>query len=237
MKRLLSLLVVSALLCGLSAEAMAKPGFHGSKPHSGSPKSPLLVAQLVPATGGMATTVGAAPLLINKRGQVILKIRGLAGAGGPITDTGSLEIDIVVNGSPVSPSPAFAVPVVNGNADVNGTLPVVSGDLVEILAFRVLDSTATELLRAGGTIGSVKAARFEVHGTISNLAGTCPGTTFEVNGVVVTTDANTQYEDGNCSALADGVKVEAKGTILPDGTHLATKVEFDDEEHDDDEDD
>jgi len=190
-------------------------------------RSTLLEAALIPASGGMATSVTSAKLEISSSAGVELKIRGLAGSGGPITDTGSLAIGLIVNGSAVPPA-TFGVPVVNGDVTVAGSLPVAQGDVVEVTGFRILDSGGTlDLLRAGGTIQG-QVGQFEVEGKISNLAGSCPTVTFDVGGLTVTTDANTQYEDGDCGTLANGVKVEVEG-VTQGNIHLATRVEFDDD--------
>jgi hypothetical protein len=67
----------------------------------------------------------------------------------------------------------------------------------------------------------------EVRGTIANLSGQCPGLTFFLGTTKVTTSATTRFEDGACSTLANGVRVEAEGTRASDGTLIATKVERD----------
>ena len=227
MKRLMVLTLAAALVCGVAGPAAAGWGHGGD--HGGgwgfSSKLPILTASLIPASGGMATS-GGAVLVVLSNGQVLLKVRGLAGASGPITDTGSLEIELLVNGAAV-PTATFPVPVSGGNADVAGTLPVTAGQTFEITGFRVVDSTGTDLLRAGAKIPT-KTQKFSIEGTISNLGGACPALTFDVHGVTVTTDANTKFEDGSCTDLADGTKVEVKGTVQSDGSHLATKVEVDD---------
>ena len=49
---------------------------------------------------------------------------------------------------------------------------------MEISGFRILDSLSAELLRPGLTVPAMRNT-FKVEGTISNLTGTCPATTFE----------------------------------------------------------
>lgn len=66
-----------------------------------------------------------------------------------------------------------------------------------------------------------EAVEFEAEGTISNLMGTCPDTTFNVNGTLVTTDINTEYENGTCTDLANGVQVKVEGVTQANGTNLA----------------
>jgi hypothetical protein len=67
----------------------------------------------------------------------------------------------------------------------------------------------------------------EVKGTVSALAGSCPNATFTVNGTSVATNAATIFEDGPCSAVQNGTRVEVKGTRQTDGSVLATKVDID----------
>src|SRR5262245_15075855 len=95
MKRLMVLMLATALVWGVAGSAVAGEGtsFFFSK-------VPILTASLIPASGGMATG-GGAVLVITSKGQVLLRVRSLSGAGGPITNTGSLEIELLVNGAAV----------------------------------------------------------------------------------------------------------------------------------------
>jgi Domain of unknown function (DUF5666) len=67
----------------------------------------------------------------------------------------------------------------------------------------------------------------ELEGTVSNKSGNCPTLTFTVQGSTVTTDGNTKFEDGQCSQIANGTKVEVDGTRQANNTVLAKKVELD----------
>jgi Domain of unknown function (DUF5666) len=64
--------------------------------------------------------------------------------------------------------------------------------------------------------------KVEVEGQVATV--NCPS--FTVNGVTVVTNTSTQFENGNCSTLKPGMKVEAKGTRQTDGSLLASKVEI-----------
>jgi uncharacterized protein DUF5666 len=240
MRKLFTIAVAMAMLVAVTGE-WALAGAPTAAVKKGSKGGSVLTAQLVPATGGIATSVASAKLQIGGGGNggndfaaqttvpsVKLTIQGLAGSGVPIAETGSLEIELIVNGAPVSVA-TFPVPVVAGNASVTGALPVNAGDSVEIAGFRILDSQSKDLLRPGLT-AQATSTTFKVEGTISNLAGTCPDTTFTVGGLTVTTDMNTVYEDGTCATLANDVSVEVKGVVQPNnGPNLATKVEFSDD--------
>ena len=58
------------------------------------------------------------------------------------------------------------------------------------------------------------------------LSGTCPAVSFIVSGVTVTTSATTRFEDGACSGLRNGARVEVQGTRSGD-TVMASEVDFD----------
>ena len=65
-----------------------------------------------------------------------------------------------------------------------------------------------------------------VQGTISGLTGTCAGgLTFTVGTTSVTTNALTEFKNAGCSFLANGAAVAVKGTLQPNGSIVATKVE------------
>ena len=65
---------------------------------------------------------------------------------------------------------------------------------------------------------------FEIEGSMGGLQGTCPSIRFGVNGFSVSTSASTTFEDGTCSSLKNGAKVNVKGTRNADGSVAATRV-------------
>ena len=67
----------------------------------------------------------------------------------------------------------------------------------------------------------------DAQGAISGLGGTCPSLTFFIGSTKVTTNPSTQFEDVTCATLANGAKVDVKGTRANDGTLVASKVERD----------
>jgi hypothetical protein len=86
--------------------------------------------------------------------------------------------------------------------------------------------------------GSIKATRVsveevrkpgptEVDGTISGLAGACPAVTFTIGTTKVSTDSTTRFSDGTCQQLANGGKVEVKGSKQPDGSIKASELSLD----------
>jgi hypothetical protein len=86
--------------------------------------------------------------------------------------------------------------------------------------------------------GSIKAARVsveevpkpeptEVEGTISGLTGACPAVSFMIGTTKVSTDSTTKFSDGTCQQLANGGKVEVKGSKQPDGSIKASELRLD----------
>jgi Domain of unknown function (DUF5666) len=68
----------------------------------------------------------------------------------------------------------------------------------------------------------------EVKGVVSNLSGSCVTLTFTVQSTTVKTNGATKFEDGPCTRIANGTRVEVEGTRQADGTILATEVELND---------
>ena len=76
-------------------------------------------------------------------------------------------------------------------------------------------------------------------GSVVDLAGACPVTTFRVDDRTVTTSASTRFKGGNCGKLENGVDVIVRGRLEASGRVGANEVEFDNSGHDggDDDDD
>jgi hypothetical protein len=68
----------------------------------------------------------------------------------------------------------------------------------------------------------------EISGTIAGFTGPtgCPVTTFTINGTTIHTSAATMFDDVTCATLANGNRVEVKGTRQADNSILATTVEL-----------
>lgn len=67
----------------------------------------------------------------------------------------------------------------------------------------------------------------ELNGTIAGLSSTslCPAISFTVSSTTVTTNASTEFKGASCSQLANGQRVEVKGTKQSNGSVLAIRVE------------
>ena len=68
----------------------------------------------------------------------------------------------------------------------------------------------------------------ELKGAVSGLSGTCPALTFTVKATTVKTNSSTRFDNGLCTRIANGTRVEVKGTRQSDGSLLAARVERDD---------
>lgn len=66
---------------------------------------------------------------------------------------------------------------------------------------------------------------FEIEGPAGGLTGTCPAIRFTVNGFSIRATTSTVFEDGPCSGIKSGTKVEVKGTRNADGSVTATRIE------------
>jgi hypothetical protein len=68
------------------------------------------------------------------------------------------------------------------------------------------------------------ANEVELTGTVASLGGACPAVTFTTGGRSVATTSNTRF-DLACASIANGTKVEVKGTSpTPSGIVTATRV-------------
>lgn len=67
------------------------------------------------------------------------------------------------------------------------------------------------------------ANEFEATGLVSALGGTCPSITFTLNATRLSTSASTRFVLA-CSSVANGVRVEVKGTRRADGSVAVTRV-------------
>ena len=63
-------------------------------------------------------------------------------------------------------------------------------------------------------------------GTVSGLTGTCPALSFTVGGRLVQTDDGTQFTQGNCKHLENGMNIGVTGTLTTGGAVYATAVQL-----------
>lgn len=88
-------------------------------------------------------------------------------------------------------------------------------------------SIIAERVAIEGEPGGQHGGRLE--GPIGVVTGTCPALSFVVNGITVTTNASTHFDDTTCAAVrafAPGTRIEVEGD-LQGTTLVATKVERD----------
>ncbi|HWV93477.1 MAG TPA: DUF5666 domain-containing protein, partial [Vicinamibacterales bacterium] len=63
-------------------------------------------------------------------------------------------------------------------------------------------------------------------GTVSGLTGTCPALSLTVGGRLVHTDDGTQFTQGNCKHLENGMNIGVTGTLTTGGAVYATAVQL-----------
>jgi hypothetical protein len=61
-------------------------------------------------------------------------------------------------------------------------------------------------------------------GSVSGVSGSCPTLTFTVNGITITTSSDTRFGPSGCSAVTNGVTVDADLVTQSNGSTLARFV-------------
>lgn len=72
-------------------------------------------------------------------------------------------------------------------------------------------------------------AEVRLSGSIRQLSGSCPTVRFTLDNTLVTTNGETRFRGGRCSALENRDDVEVRGTRLADGSVAASEVRRDDD--------
>jgi hypothetical protein len=112
----------------------------------------------------------------------------------------------------------FSGPGVNAELMIAG---VREGDEINITVAVSASSATLE-----NTMRQDSERKVEVEGVVARL--NCPS--FLVNNIVVATNTATQFTAGSCASLKIGAKVEATGTRQADGSVLASRVELEENE-------
>ena len=109
------------------------------------------------------------------------------------------------------------------------------GTMLTFADLKVGERVHVKASRSGGTtIASEVNVQNEnvpgdsVAGVVSGLAGACPTVTFTVNTTKISTTAATLFTDGTCAEFANGVTVHVKGAKQADGSIVADRVFFED---------
>ena len=76
----------------------------------------------------------------------------------------------------------------------------------------------------GNATGGASTTGTAVTGTINGLSGICPALTFTLEGKSIKTSAATNFGDGTCAGLRNGLRVGVVGAAQADGSLLATQV-------------
>jgi hypothetical protein len=65
---------------------------------------------------------------------------------------------------------------------------------------------------------------FEIEGSVGGLSGSCPAIQFGVNGFAIKASTSTTFEDGACSGIKSGTRVQVEGLRQADGSVNATST-------------
>ena len=178
----------------------------------------------------------------------VIEVYGLPDAGGAIKATrieleattisgfgGDYRLRGVVSGLvATSPGQRFSVGTVtvqtDGDTSIDGA--IADGVFVSVR----LDKTAiaantytAERVKVRNRVYASGVNEAEIEGLISEF--TSSSAPFKVNGYPVQLDTTVTYEDGAVGNLANGVRIEAKGTVTA-GVLVARKIEFEDDDND-----
>jgi hypothetical protein len=100
-----------------------------------------------------------------------------------------------------------------------GDMKTTAATLASALAFATVVSLSGCATRAAGEA-------MDPTDEVSSLQGTCPNLVFSVDGMRVTTDAATRFEDGSCLEVVNGRGVEVEG-VARDGILYASEIDLD----------
>ncbi len=142
----------------------------------------------------------------------------IKGVVGSLTTTTFLLGNVPVNFAGASITPAGAA-LGNGQpVEVRGSFNGATGIFIATRIERE-DLKDPQLQPGAGD-------ELELEGFVTNL--TAPASTFVISGRAIRYSGATKFEDGSAAELANGVKVEVKGTLDSAGVLNATKIEIED---------
>lgn len=78
----------------------------------------------------------------------------------------------------------------------------------------------------GALVAVAQEGEMELTGPVTNLSGTCPELQFTIANQQVTTHSQTEFDDGTCEDIVNGLGVEVEGTVGSDGVLVASEVDL-----------
>jgi len=107
------------------------------------------------------------------------------------------------------------------------TLPagLANGAFVEVRSEQAIQAGGA-ILASGVALEDGAPGQAGQEAEVEGIVTSGTSDSFVVDGTTVTTSASTRWDGGFATDLAVGVKVEAEGVLLPDGTLAANKVSF-----------
>jgi hypothetical protein len=144
---------------------------------------------------------------------------------------------LTVNGKMVTVNPAtvivhgdetlaFASIISGDRVHVKGT-PTTVGGLTAILAMKIEVQKVVAPPVVTPPTRDDDENEAEVKGAVAGKTGTCPAISFTIGSTSVTTSATTEFKGATCTALANGARVEVKGTKQSNGVVVASRVQAD----------
>ena len=178
------------------------------------PGDAIEVSGFADASGAItATRIGRAEA--NDPLQVLGKVSGFDGTNhlfminGLTVDFGSANVTGFASGAPANDD----LVIVRGTSFDNAA--------VKLTAMAVMPADTDP--RESGDGQHAEAGEVELEGLVMNFNS---ATDFEVNGAKVTTTSSTRFEGGAVTDLANGLRVEAQGTLDASQVLVADKIEI-----------
>ena len=196
----------------------------GDSSRPASPLTPSPLSDVLPAVNG--GTPPAAPGTSGSTGTSGAKVTGVVNGGGGMTVTvAGTSIAATVDGSghfalEGVPPGDVELRFSGAGLEVPLALAAVANDEQIEISITVSGSNAQVTSQQRTSSDS----RIELRGAVSGLSGGCPDITFTLNSKPVTTSATTFFEDGTCSTVQNGTRVEVKGTKQANGSVSAMAV-------------
>ena len=116
--------------------------------------------------------------------------------------------------------------------DFDNNIPI-DGQFVEVKSDQAINANtlvATKVELEEDEISSDTDSKIDIEGFVTRYVS---ATDFDVNGIAVTTNNTTEFEQGLVTDLALNVLIEVEGKFNASGTLVADKVEFEDSDNDD----
>ena len=96
----------------------------------------------------------------------------------------------------------------------------------EVKSNRNIAARIGTITAAGQLFSVAQGGETSISGRVRSVDGSCPTVRFTINGQRIRATSSTDYEEGSCGDLRDGVAVRVKGIVGSDGVLTAIEVDF-----------